>query len=64
MEEDFYWLTGAWAKGEYFKRISVYWQEDLVTGLEGISLRVLGFLGWDRGRVRSLLWKVSRMLGM
>ena len=47
VEKHFYWPTNGWAKGKYFKQVAAYWQEDLLTGLEGISLKVMGVMGWS-----------------
>jgi hypothetical protein len=50
-EKKFYWPTSPWPKGKYFKEIAWLWQEDLLRGLEGISMKVLGNLGWSREQV-------------
>jgi hypothetical protein len=44
-EKKFYWPTSGWAKGRNFKEVASLWQEDLLKGIEGISVNVLGNLG-------------------
>lgn len=60
VERRFYWPTNHWAKGPYFKTIAAYLQEDLLGNLEGISMRVLGSLGWSGDRMREFLEGVRR----
>ncbi|KIW08646.1 hypothetical protein, variant [Verruconis gallopava] len=59
VEKRFYWPTSAWAKGRYFKEVSMYWQEDLLQGLEGISLKVMMLMGWKVDDIREFLEKVK-----
>jgi hypothetical protein len=47
VEKHFYWPTSMWAKGRYFKQVAMYCQEDFLNGLEALSLRVMGVLGWS-----------------
>jgi hypothetical protein len=54
-EKQFYWRTSPWPKGQYFKELGVLWQEDLLRGLEGISLKVMGQLGWSAERIKDFL---------
>ena len=55
VEKFFYWPTNLWAKGAYFKEIALYWQKDLLNGLEAISLKVMGAMGWSAEAVRAFL---------
>lgn len=55
MEKKFFWPQSSWAKGDDYKRISAYVQKDFLMGLEGISLKVLGLLGWDLDKIKDLL---------
>ncbi|CAG8977293.1 hypothetical protein HYALB_00012985 [Hymenoscyphus albidus] len=57
-EKQFYWPTSAWPKGEYFKQVAAYWQADFLNGIEGISLKVMGKLGWDAEEIRVFCEKV------
>jgi hypothetical protein len=45
--KDFFWPLNPWAKGKYFKQIGQWFGEDLLIGLEGISLKVMGLVGWE-----------------
>lgn len=47
VEKTFYWPTSVWAKGPYFKNVATYFQEDLLNALEGVSLKVMGIMGWS-----------------
>ncbi|KAI1805107.1 S-adenosyl-L-methionine-dependent methyltransferase [Daldinia bambusicola] len=62
VEKRFYWPTSPWAKGTYYKTIATYFQEDLLSGLEGISLRVLGVLGMSPEQVREFVEDVKKDL--
>ena len=55
VEKNFYWPTSPWPKGQYFKEVSMLFQEDLLNGLEGISLKVMGLLGWSAEDVKAFL---------
>lgn len=55
VEESFYWPTSAWAKGKYFKDISMYFQEDTLKGLEGLSLKAMRALGWSVEEIQAFL---------
>lgn len=60
----FYWPTNDWPKGEYLKRVGLLFREDLMEGLEGLSMKLMMVvLGWDRERVAQLLEGVRRDLG-
>lgn len=52
VEKQFYWPTSAWAKGEYFKKVAAYWQADFLNGIEGISFKVMGKLGWEAEEIK------------
>jgi methyltransferase family protein len=47
VEKTFYWPTSVWAKGQYFKDVAMFFQEDLLNALEGVSLKVMGLMGWS-----------------
>jgi hypothetical protein len=59
-EKKFYWPINRWAKGEYYKSISVYAQADFLSGLEGLSLKVMGSMGYSAEEVRELLVGVMK----
>jgi hypothetical protein len=54
VEKKYYWPLNKWPKGDYYKQISVYAQADLLNGLDGMSLKLMGLMGWsaDRGTFR------------
>ncbi|KAF7865930.1 hypothetical protein EAF04_006094 [Stromatinia cepivora] len=62
VEEKFFWPVNSWARGAYFKEIGGYVLRDLSNGLEGLSLKVLGGLGWKAEEVRMLVEEVRRDL--
>jgi hypothetical protein len=45
VEKRFYLPMNAWAKGRYFKQLSLYCQADLLNGLEAMSFRTMGAMG-------------------
>jgi hypothetical protein len=55
VEKSFYWPTSSWAKGSYYKQIGALFQADMLNGLEGMSLKVIGTLGWTADEIRDLL---------
>ena len=57
-EAKYYWPLNAWAKGKYYKEISVYAQTDMLNALEGLSLKVLGSQGWTPEQIRAYLPQV------
>jgi SAM-dependent methyltransferase len=59
VEKFYYWPTSQWAKGKYFKEVAMYWQEDLLQGIEGMSLKVMTLLGWKADDIREFLVKVK-----
>ncbi|KAI2467938.1 S-adenosyl-L-methionine-dependent methyltransferase [Annulohypoxylon bovei var. microspora] len=62
VEKRFYWPTSPWAKGLYFKLMAAYFQEDMLAGIEGMSLKVLGGLGMAPDQVRAFVGEVKRDL--
>ncbi|OTA98458.1 hypothetical protein M426DRAFT_109886 [Hypoxylon sp. CI-4A] len=60
VERRFYWPTSPWARGAYFKTVAAYFQEDMLSGLEAMSLRVLGVLGMTPDEVRLFVDDVKR----
>jgi SAM-dependent methyltransferase len=60
VELRFYWPNGPWAKGEYYKTLGIMFQENLLAGLHGISLRVLTVLGWVTDQITPFLAEVER----
>jgi hypothetical protein len=55
VEKKYYWPINAWAKGKYYKQLSVYVQADFLNGVEGLSLKVMGSMGWSAQQVRDFL---------
>lgn len=55
VEKTFYWPTSPWAKGEHYKKLSKYVQENYITGIEGMSLRAIGQLGWSADEIKDFL---------
>jgi hypothetical protein len=58
VEKTFYWPTSSWARGRYFKDVATYFQEDLLNGLEGVSLKVMGLMGWSVEEILVFLARV------
>lgn len=54
-EKKFYWPINPWAKGDYFKQLAEYAQPDFLSGLEGMSLKVMGSMGWSAEQVNVFL---------
>jgi hypothetical protein len=48
------------AKGQYYKQISIYAQADFLNGLEGMSLKVMGSMGWSAEQVQAFLVGVKK----
>lgn len=62
-EKTFYWLTRSWPKDKHLKQLSLYVQEDVLSGLEGISMKILmGQLGWLAEGVQVFLSVVRKDL--
>lgn len=59
METKYYWPLSSWAKGEYYKQISVYAQATLLNGIEEMSLKLMGLMGWSAEEVKSFLVSVK-----
>ena len=55
VEKKYYFPCNKWAKGKYYKELSVYAQTDLLNALEGLSLKVLCANGWTAEEVRAYL---------
>lgn len=62
VEKRFYWPTSPWAKGAYFKTVAAYFQEDMLVGIEAMSLKVLGVLGMSPDQVREFVEDVRKDL--
>lgn len=60
VERHFYWPTSAWAKGPYYKTLAMYFQDNLLSGLEGISMKVMCHAGWSPDEVRVFLAGVRK----
>lgn len=62
-EKTFYWPTRPWPKDKHLKQLSLYVQEDVLSGLEGISMKILtGQLGWLAEEVQVFLSAVRKDL--
>ena len=55
VELNFYFPLNAWAKGRYYKEIAEVAQLDFLRGLEGLSLKVMGSMGWSADAVKEFL---------
>jgi hypothetical protein len=55
VEKKYYWPLNKWPKGDYYKQISVYAQADLLNGLDGMSLKLMGLIGWSADQVKEFL---------
>jgi hypothetical protein len=60
VEETFYWPCGTWAKGKYFKQIGAIVRQNFLNGAEGMSLKVIGSLGWTAEQIRELVVEVKK----
>jgi hypothetical protein len=60
VELNFYMPTNPWAKGKYFKQVGALLEENYIKGIEGMSLRVIGALGWTAEEIRAFLVRVKR----
>lgn len=61
-ERKFYWPVNPWPKGSYYKTLGAYVQQDLLNGMEGLSLKLLGLQGWSYEDIQALLVEVRRDL--
>lgn len=59
VERRFYWPTSPWAKGKYFKTVAMYFQEDMVSGLEAISMKVLQVTGMKPKEIQEFCEEVK-----
>ncbi|KAE9370226.1 S-adenosyl-L-methionine-dependent methyltransferase [Stipitochalara longipes BDJ] len=55
VEKKYYWPLSRWAKGDYYKLVSVYAQASLLNGLDGMSLKLMGLMGWSAEEVKAFL---------
>jgi hypothetical protein len=60
VEKSFYWPTSTWAKGRYYKELAAFFQADLLNGLEGASLKIIGQLGWTPEEIRAFIVGVKK----
>ncbi|KAE9381991.1 S-adenosyl-L-methionine-dependent methyltransferase, partial [Stipitochalara longipes BDJ] len=60
VERDFYWPSSRWAEGEYYKKIASIYSKNMCNGVEGMSLKVMGSLGWTAEEVRSFMAEVRK----
>jgi hypothetical protein len=60
VDRRFYWPTSPWAKGKYFKTVAMYFQEDMLQGLEGISMKVLQATGMSPQEVLDFVEEVKK----
>jgi hypothetical protein len=58
VEKNFYWPVNPWAKGAYFKHVALYAQVDFLSGLEGLSLKVMGSMGYTPEEIRAFVAEV------
>lgn len=62
VEKTFYWPTSTWAKGRYYKQLAAVFQADMLNGIEGMSLKIIGKLGWTADKIRDFLVGVKKDL--
>jgi len=55
VERRFYWPSGPWAKGQYYKNIGAYARLDLLRALEPVSLKMFGLLGYSPEKTKEFL---------
>lgn len=60
VEKIFYWPTNSWPKGAYFKTVAAYWQANILSGIEGISMKVMQQAGWTPEEIPPFLEKVKK----
>lgn len=58
VETNFYWPVNPWAKGAYFKQVALYAQVDFTSSLEGLSLKVMGSMGYSPEETKKLVAEV------
>jgi hypothetical protein len=62
VEKSFYWPTNGWAKGRHYKQIGALFQADMLNGIEGMSLKIIGQLGWTPDAIREFIVGVRKDL--
>ncbi|KAK4209159.1 S-adenosyl-L-methionine-dependent methyltransferase [Rhypophila decipiens] len=62
VQREFYWPITPWAKGKYYKTLGAFCQEDMLRGVEGMSLKVIGQLGWSAEKIREFIPEVQAEL--
>ena len=62
VEKKFYWPINSWAKGEYYKQIALHAQKDVLNGLDGFSLKIMGLMGWSAEDIDVFLAGVRKEL--
>jgi hypothetical protein len=61
VEKDFYWPTNAWPKGNYLKKLSVYFQQNFLPNIEDVSMKLFtNYLGWTPEQVTTFLASVKK----
>ncbi|KAI0525519.1 S-adenosyl-L-methionine-dependent methyltransferase [Xylaria bambusicola] len=60
VDRRFYWPTSPWAKGKYFKTVAMYFQEDMISGMEAISMKVLQATGMSPQEIKDFCEEVKR----
>lgn len=60
VEETFYWPCGTWAKGRHYKQLGAMIRQNLLNGVEGMSLKVIGALGWTAEEIREFVVEVKK----
>lgn len=58
VERRFYWPIGPWAKGDYYKNLSMYFIEDVKKGMEPITMKLFPKLGWTKDEIQVMVAKV------
>jgi len=53
VEKRFYWPSGPWAKGQYYKNLGAFTQEDLLRGVEPLSIRLFSVLGYTAEQTKA-----------
>lgn len=59
-ERRFYWPSGPWAKGNYYKNLGTYAQEDLLQGVEPLGIKMFSVIGYTAEQTRALLEEVRK----
>ncbi|KAJ2904068.1 hypothetical protein MKZ38_008879 [Zalerion maritima] len=59
-EKKFYWPMNPWPRGAYYKSIGSFFMEDMLSGVDGISFKVLKGLGWGMEEIQILLARVRK----